>query len=96
MSTAIRHSLVSVERGSGAAEGAAQQRVRGLPGADPAGVRHPGHVLTRRALTLVVARREVARYFGAKAGKDGLLPGPGAQLAETRLGDWLPANPPVR
>ena len=37
-----------------------------------------------------------ARYFGAKPGKDGLLPGPGAQLAETRLADWLPANPPVK
>jgi uncharacterized protein YbjT (DUF2867 family) len=37
-----------------------------------------------------------ARYFGAKPGKDGLLPGPGAELAETRLADWLPANPPVR
>jgi uncharacterized protein YbjT (DUF2867 family) len=37
-----------------------------------------------------------ARYFGAKPGKDGLLPGPGAQLAETRFADWLPANSPVR
>jgi uncharacterized protein YbjT (DUF2867 family) len=34
-----------------------------------------------------------ARYFGAKPGKDGLLPGPGAELATTRLADWLPANP---
>jgi uncharacterized protein YbjT (DUF2867 family) len=37
-----------------------------------------------------------ARYFGAQPGKDGLLPGPGAELAKTRLVDWLPANPPVR
>jgi len=36
-----------------------------------------------------------ARYFGAQPGKDGLLPGPGAELAKTRLADWLPANPPV-
>ncbi|WP_328608923.1 NmrA family NAD(P)-binding protein [Amycolatopsis sp. NBC_00345] len=37
-----------------------------------------------------------ARYFGAKPGKDGLLPGPGAQLSETRFADWLPVNPPVK
>jgi hypothetical protein len=37
-----------------------------------------------------------ARYFGAKPRKDELLPGPGAELAKTRLADWLPANPPVR
>ena len=37
-----------------------------------------------------------ARYFGAHPGKDGLLPGPGAQLARTRFADWLPANPPVK
>lgn len=35
-----------------------------------------------------------ARYFGAHPGTDGLLPGPDAQLATTRLEDWLPANPP--
>jgi uncharacterized protein YbjT (DUF2867 family) len=35
-----------------------------------------------------------ARYFGARPGKDGLVPGPDAQLAKTRLADWLPANPP--
>ena len=43
-----------------------------------------------------VVTDEEARYFGAKPGKDGLLPGPGAQLAETRFADWLPANPPVK
>jgi uncharacterized protein YbjT (DUF2867 family) len=43
-----------------------------------------------------VVTDDEARYFGAKPGKDGLLPGPGAQLAETRFTDWLPANPPVR
>jgi uncharacterized protein YbjT (DUF2867 family) len=43
-----------------------------------------------------VVTDDEARYFGAKPGKDALLPGPGAQLAETRLADWLPANPPVR
>jgi len=37
-----------------------------------------------------------ARYFGAQPGKDGLVPGPDAQLAQTRLADWLPANSPVR
>ena len=35
-----------------------------------------------------------ALYFGAHPGKDGLVPGPNAQLAATRLADWLPANPP--
>jgi uncharacterized protein YbjT (DUF2867 family) len=35
-----------------------------------------------------------ARYFGAHPGKDGLVPGRDAQLATTRLADWLPANPP--
>ena len=34
-----------------------------------------------------------ARYFGAHPGPDGLVPGPDAQLATTRLADWLPANP---
>ncbi len=33
-----------------------------------------------------------ARYFGAKPGKDGLIAGPDAKLAETRFADWLPAN----
>jgi uncharacterized protein YbjT (DUF2867 family) len=44
----------------------------------------------------VVVTDDEARYFGAKPGKDGLLPGQGAQLATTRLADWLPANPPVK
>lgn len=53
----------------------------------------------RRGLTFRKDPREVvtdddARYFGAKPGKDGLLPGPGAELAKTSLADWLPANPP--
>jgi uncharacterized protein YbjT (DUF2867 family) len=39
-----------------------------------------------------VVTDDEARYFGAKPGKDGLLPGPGAQLAETRFADWLAAN----
>jgi uncharacterized protein YbjT (DUF2867 family) len=51
----------------------------------------------RDGLTFRKDPREVvtdddARYFGAKPGKDGLLPGPGAKLAETRFADWLPAN----
>lgn len=55
----------------------------------------------RTALTFRQDPREVvtdpeARYFGAHPGKDGLVPGPDAQLAETRLADWLPANPPVK
>jgi uncharacterized protein YbjT (DUF2867 family) len=54
----------------------------------------------REALSFRQDPREVvtdpqARYFGAKPGKDGLVPGQGAQLAQTRLADWLPANPPV-
>ena len=39
-----------------------------------------------------VVTDDEARYFGEKPGKDGLLPGPGAQLAKTRFADWLPAN----
>ena len=30
-----------------------------------------------------------ARYFGAQPGRDGLVPGPDAQLATTRLADWM-------
>lgn len=53
----------------------------------------------REALAFRKDPREVvtdpdARYFGAQPGKDGLVPGEGAQLAQTRLADWLPANPP--
>jgi uncharacterized protein YbjT (DUF2867 family) len=53
----------------------------------------------RQALTFRQDARAVvtdpeARYFGAQPGKDGLVPGPGGQLAQTRLADWLPANPP--
>jgi uncharacterized protein YbjT (DUF2867 family) len=52
----------------------------------------------REGLTFRQDPREVvtdpeARYFGAQPGKDGLVPGPDAQLAQTRLADWLPANP---
>lgn len=55
----------------------------------------------RTALTYRQDPREVvtdpeARYFGAHPGKDGLVPGQDAQLAQTRLADWLPANPPSR
>jgi len=55
----------------------------------------------RQGLTFRQDPREVvtdpeARYFGAQPGKDGLVPGPDAQLAQTRLADWLPANPPVK
>jgi len=39
-----------------------------------------------------VVTDDEARYFGEKPGKDGLLPGPGAQLAETRFATWLTAN----
>ena len=39
-----------------------------------------------------VVTDDEARYFGEKPGKDGLLPGPGAQLAKTRFADWLSAN----
>ena len=37
-----------------------------------------------------------ARYFGALLGPDTLLPGPEAQLAETRFEEWLPENPVPR
>jgi hypothetical protein len=37
-----------------------------------------------------------ALYFGEKPGSDGLLPGPGAQLAAIYFTDWLPANSPGR
>lgn len=49
--------------------------------------------LTFRKDPRTVVTDPEARYFGAKPGKDGLLPGPGAELAKTRLADWLPANP---
>ncbi|SEP39436.1 SDR family oxidoreductase [Amycolatopsis saalfeldensis] len=39
-----------------------------------------------------VVTDDEARYFGAKPGKDGLLPGPGARVAETRFEDWLRAG----
>jgi uncharacterized protein YbjT (DUF2867 family) len=39
-----------------------------------------------------VVTDDEARYFGAKPGTDGLLPGLGAELAKTRLADWLSAN----
>ena len=53
----------------------------------------------RRGLTFRNDPREVvtddeAQYFGANPGKDGLLPGEGAELATTTLDEWLPANPP--
>ena len=41
-----------------------------------------------------VVTDDEARYFGSKPGQDGLLPGPGAELAATTLAEWLPANPP--
>jgi uncharacterized protein YbjT (DUF2867 family) len=34
-----------------------------------------------------------SRYFGALLGPETLLPGPDAELAETRFEEWLPANP---
>ncbi|HTJ71700.1 MAG TPA: SDR family oxidoreductase [Actinospica sp.] len=55
--------------------------------------------LVRTALTFrgdpraVVTDRD-ARYFGILLTKDMLLPGPDAQLAETRFEQWLPLNPP--
>jgi uncharacterized protein YbjT (DUF2867 family) len=55
----------------------------------------------RTALTFRQDPRSVVtdpdvRYFGSKPGKDTLLPGQDAELAGTRLADWLPANPPPR
>jgi uncharacterized protein YbjT (DUF2867 family) len=55
----------------------------------------------RQALTFRQDPRTVvtdpqARYFGAQPGKDGLVPGQDGQLSQTRLADWLPANPPRR
>ncbi|NBH10484.1 SDR family oxidoreductase [Amycolatopsis sp. SID8362] len=55
--------------------------------------------LIRTGLTFRGDPREVitdpdARYFGALLDKDMLLPGPDAQLADTRFADWLPLNPP--
>lgn len=55
--------------------------------------------LIRQALTFrgdprTVATDRDARYFGVLLSKDMLLPGPDAQLAGTRFGEWLPLNPP--
>jgi len=36
----------------------------------------------------VVADPE-ARYFGARLAEETLLPGPGADIGETRLADWV-------
>ncbi|MFL6113128.1 MAG: SDR family oxidoreductase [Catenulispora sp.] len=52
----------------------------------------------RKALTFRGDPRTIvtdpeARYWGVLLDKDTLLPGPDAQLAATRLGDWLPLNP---
>jgi uncharacterized protein YbjT (DUF2867 family) len=46
-------------------------------------------VLTARSDPRQVVTDPRAPYFGAVPGPEDLLPGPGAQLAETRLADWL-------
>ncbi|MEV5650999.1 SDR family oxidoreductase [Nocardia sp. NPDC052254] len=46
-------------------------------------------VLAARSDPREVVTDPQARYFGAILGADSLLPGPGAQLAPTRLSQWL-------
>jgi uncharacterized protein YbjT (DUF2867 family) len=46
-------------------------------------------VLTARSDPREVVADPKARYFGAVLELDSLLPGPGAQLAQTRLSEWL-------
>ena len=53
----------------------------------------------RTALTFRNDPRQVvtdpeAPYWGVRLEKETLIPGPDAQLAPTRLEDWLPLNPP--
>lgn len=37
-----------------------------------------------------------ARYFGVELNDGSLVPGPGARIASTHYGDWLPLNPPPK
>ncbi|MGW4534727.1 SDR family oxidoreductase [Nocardia sp. NPDC004340] len=46
-------------------------------------------VLTARSDPRDVVTDPQARYFGTLLGPDSLVPGPGAELAPTRLSDWL-------
>ncbi|WP_433590954.1 SDR family oxidoreductase [Nocardia sp. CA-145437] len=46
-------------------------------------------VLTARSDPREVVTDPQARYFGTLLGPDSLVPGPGAELAPTRLADWL-------
>lgn len=48
-----------------------------------------GTVLTARSDPREVITDPQARYFGAVLQRDSLLPGSGAQLARTRLAEWL-------
>ena len=43
-----------------------------------------------------VVRDDTAPYYGAVIAERTLLPMDGARLAETRLDEWLPLNPPRR
>lgn len=46
-------------------------------------------VLAYRKDPRAVVTDPAARYFGARPGKDGLVPGPGAQLGAISLAEWL-------
>ena len=75
------------EFAGGIADGATEDGVVRLPGAGVQPIAADD-----------VAPREVvtdpqARYFGAVPGQGSLLPSPGAQLAQTRLADWLAQRP---
>jgi uncharacterized protein YbjT (DUF2867 family) len=50
--------------------------------------------LTFRGDPRTVVTDPEARYWGVLLEKDTLLPAPDAQLAATRLEEWLPLNPP--
>ena len=50
--------------------------------------------LTFREDSRAVVRDDTAPYYGAVIEERTLLPVEGAQLAETRLEEWLPLNPP--
>jgi hypothetical protein len=45
-------------------------------------------VLAKRNDPREVVTDPQARYFGIRPDERALLPGPGARIAETRLGDW--------
>jgi len=50
--------------------------------------------LTFRGDPRTVVRDDTAPYYGARVDERTLVPVGGAQLFETRLDEWLPANPP--